>query len=357
MQTQLQHPYPEIERIVSSIKPFDTVETEQIAFIQKWIASGAEIFRIAKPATPDTHLVSYFLLIDENVNRILLVDHKKACLWLPPGGHVEPNEHPRETVKREILEELGITANFLLHDPLFATVTKTVGQTAGHTDVSLWYLLKGDSTLTLDYDRDEFNDIQWFNIECIPYENSDPHMRRFIQKLLQARILQSNFSSALSFRIQFFEAQHQSEVVDLIEHIQVGEFNIPIEEGQRKELQSISSSFQKDKGNYWVALFNGKVIGTIAVIDIGHKSFELRDVFLDKEYRGSQKGFAKKLLDTVLAWSKKHNVDTIYLGTTLAFRAAHRFYEKHGFREIARKDMPSYCQPMDCDEKFYQLDL
>ena len=159
------------------------------------------------------------------------------------------------------------------------------------------------------------------------------------------------------FTIQPFDSKYQSEVVDLIERIQVGEFSIPIEEGQRKELQSISRNFQKNKGNYWVALLNGKVIGTIAVIDIGHNAFELRDVFLDKEYRGKNTGFAKKLLDTVLNWSREHDVKTIYLGTTLAFRAAHRFYEKHGFREVARKDMPSYCEPMDCDEKFYQLDL
>lgn len=159
------------------------------------------------------------------------------------------------------------------------------------------------------------------------------------------------------FTIQLFDSKYQSEVVDLIERIQVGEFSIPIEEGQRKELQSISQSFQTNKGNYWVALLNGKVIGTIAVIDIGHNAFELRDVFLDKEYRGQKTEFAKQLLDTVLNWSKEHDVKTIYLGTTLSFKAAHRFYEKHGFQEIARKEMPSYCQPMDCDEKFYRLDL
>ena len=99
------------------------------------------------------------------------------------------------------------------------------------------------------------------------------------------------------------------------------------------------------------------MIGTIAVIDIGHQAFELRDVFLDKEYRGQKRAFANQLLDTVLNWSREQGVTTIYLGTTLAFQAAHRFYEKNGFHEIARKDMPSYCQPMDCDEKFYQLDL
>ncbi|MCH9625484.1 MAG: hypothetical protein S4CHLAM123_06590 [Chlamydiales bacterium] len=64
-----------------------------------------------------------------------------------------------------------------------------------------------------------------------------------------------------------------------------------------------------------------------------------------------------KLLDTVLAWSKAHEINTIYLGTTLKFKAVHRFYEKNGFREIKRNEMPPYCQPMDCDEKFYCLDL
>ena len=97
----------------------------------------------------------------------------------------------------------------------------------------------------------------------------------------------------MSFRIQSYESKYQPEVIALIERIQVGEFNIPIEEGQRKELQSISESFQKDKGNYWVALFNEKVIGTIAVIDIGHQAFELRDVFLDKDYRGKVNGICK----------------------------------------------------------------
>ena len=161
----------------------------------------------------------------------------------------------------------------------------------------------------------------------------------------------------MSFRIQSFEPKYQPEVIALVERIQVGEFNIPIEEAQRKELHSISEFFQKDKGNYWVALFNEKVIGTIAVIDIGNRAFELRDVFLDKEYRGRVTGFAKHLLDTVFSWSKERDVNTIYLGTALKFIAAHRFYEKHGFHEIARSDMPSYCQPMDCDEKFYRFDL
>lgn len=163
--------------------------------------------------------------------------------------------------------------------------------------------------------------------------------------------------SNMSFRIQPFESRYQIEVVALIEQIQIGEFNIPIEVDQRQELQFISKSFQKNKGNYWVALYDEKVIGTIAVIDIEHKAFELRDFFLHQDYRGGNRGFAKKLLEVIIEWSKECDVKTIYLGTTLAFRAAHRFYEKQGFIELAKKEMPPYCQPMDCDEKFYKLNL
>ncbi|MCX6988722.1 MAG: NUDIX hydrolase [Chlamydiae bacterium] len=182
--TSIRH---EIHCIINSLAPFDEMEQEHISFTKNWIESGAEIFRTAKPATPDPHLVAYFLLIDSSMHKVLLVDHKKAGLWLPAGGHVEPNEHPKETVRREILEELRLEANFMIEDPIFLTVTKTVGQIAQHTDVSFWYLLKGNNEMPLQYDQEEFNDIRWFDINSIPYENTDPHMRRFIQKLLSSK--------------------------------------------------------------------------------------------------------------------------------------------------------------------------
>lgn len=142
-----------------------------------------EIFRIAKPDKPNIHLVSYFIIVDLDTNEFLLVDHKKAQLWLPPGGHVEPNEHPREAVKREAEEELGIEAKFIFEDPVFLTVTNTLGNVACHTDVSLWYLLRGNQHELLKFDTDEFHQIRWFHQEEIPFEYTDPHMKRFIDKI------------------------------------------------------------------------------------------------------------------------------------------------------------------------------
>lgn len=172
-----------IHQAVSSISPLDNLESQHIKFALDWIESGSEIFRIEKPATPEIHLVSYFVIISHNSDQILLVDHKKAGLWLPPGGHVDPEEDPMETVRREAKEELGIEAEFFIDKAIFLTVTKTVGNVTPHTDVSLWYVLKWDSYQFLDYDPNEFHQICWFATDKIPFEKSDPHLKRFIQKM------------------------------------------------------------------------------------------------------------------------------------------------------------------------------
>ena len=36
--------------------------------------------------------------------------HQKVKAWLPPGGHIEPNEDPVQAVLRETMEETGIEA-------------------------------------------------------------------------------------------------------------------------------------------------------------------------------------------------------------------------------------------------------
>ena len=177
-----------VHTLVQEIVPYDDMESEHIADVLQWIEAGSDIYRVEKPDKPPKHLVSYFVLIDPDRRSILLADHIKAQLWLPSGGHVEPGEDPKETVLREAQEELGQKAVFLRSNdkPFFVTVTQTVGLTAGHTDVSLWYLLRGNLHDYFHFDRGEFNDVAWFSFEEI-LESSpvifDPHMQRFTKKL------------------------------------------------------------------------------------------------------------------------------------------------------------------------------
>lgn len=170
---------------VQGVVPFDEMEQTQIADTIQWIQSGVQLFRIQKPDVPPKHLVSYFVVIDPTENKILLVDHIKAQRWLPPGGHVELNEHPKNTVERELIEELGMVADFLFNGIFFITQTVTGGLTPGHTDVSLWYVVKGNSRESLYYDVREFKGYQWFGYDELlqtPIQTLDPHMHRFVKK-------------------------------------------------------------------------------------------------------------------------------------------------------------------------------
>jgi 8-oxo-dGTP diphosphatase len=185
----------QIRKIIQGIKPHDPIEQSHIHDTLEWIESGAPIFRIQKPDIPNKHLVSYFVVLDTFNQKILLVDHKKSGLWLPAGGHVEVDEHPKDAVTRECQEELGINAEFLMNDPIFLTSTLTIGLTAGHTDVSLWYVLKGKINDNYSFDESEFNGVAWFSFNEIPYEKSDPHMRRFMEKL-KSLIIHGNKTNA-----------------------------------------------------------------------------------------------------------------------------------------------------------------
>jgi ribosomal protein S18 acetylase RimI-like enzyme len=69
------------------------------------------------------------------------------------------------------------------YPPLMVTCTETVGLTAGHHDVSLWYVVRTSRDRPITFDADEFHSVKWFNFADVPFERSDPHMRRFLHKL------------------------------------------------------------------------------------------------------------------------------------------------------------------------------
>ena len=184
-----QDPRDVVHELVAGVAPLDEYEAQDKAATLGWVRSGAPLFRIARPATPDKHLCVYFALFDEARRTVLLVDHVKAGLWLFPGGHVDDGEDPRATVAREAAEELRIDGEFhprFGEDPLFLTVTRTRGEHS-HTDVSFWFVLAGDQDMRIEADPREANQVRWFALDDPAewaHDRFDPHMARFRHKLL-----------------------------------------------------------------------------------------------------------------------------------------------------------------------------
>jgi 8-oxo-dGTP pyrophosphatase MutT (NUDIX family) len=46
-------------------------------------------------------------------DKVLLVNHPKYGMWLPPGGHIELDEDPEEALYREAKEETGLDIDLL----------------------------------------------------------------------------------------------------------------------------------------------------------------------------------------------------------------------------------------------------
>jgi 8-oxo-dGTP pyrophosphatase MutT (NUDIX family) len=68
---------------------------------------------VSDPDLTRDFTVAVFVVHD---GKVLLHFHKKLNRWLPPGGHIEPNELPDEAAVREVLEESGVACT-LLGDP------------------------------------------------------------------------------------------------------------------------------------------------------------------------------------------------------------------------------------------------
>ena len=175
-----------VHSVVSALRAGDDTEAEHRSLVLDWLGGTDDVFRRVKPATPDQHLVSYVVPVDPRDGAILLVDHVNAGLWLPPGGHVEPDEDPWLTAAREIDEELGLDGAGVSKEPAFLTVTRTVGIDSGHTDVSLWYVLPCDRDQALVVDAVEFRGVRWWSRDDLVAADPgrfDPHFSRFLRKI------------------------------------------------------------------------------------------------------------------------------------------------------------------------------
>ncbi len=73
-----------------------------------------------------------------------------------------------------------------------------------------------------------------------------------------------------------FASQYGESVGALIVGMQRDEFQIAITLQDQPDLEDIPAFYQQRAGNFWVALADGAVVGTVALLDLGHGQGALR---------------------------------------------------------------------------------
>jgi len=147
---------------------------------------------------------------------------------------------------------------------------------------------------------------------------------------------------------------YQQQVIDLILDIQRNEFHVRITLADQNDLLTIPSFYQNGKGNFWIALHEEKVVGTIALVSFSPTQAALRKMFVHKDFRGKETGTAQQLFNSLLEFAREKGILEIYLGTLGHMHAAHRFYRRNGFVEIRKEDLPEKFPSVHVDSVFFK---
>lgn len=165
---------------IRGIQPQDHQEQDDVNITLEWLRSSQYLH---KPMSMDCHLGVLFVLLSPNLKSTFLINHRKAQLWLPPGGHVDSGLTLQQAVELEIREEMNIEPKFLSTKPFFLTRTLTGGVNAGHIDVTSWFLLEGNPEINYEIQAKEASEGRWTDLEVIENDPNFSHLYRAIKKI------------------------------------------------------------------------------------------------------------------------------------------------------------------------------
>jgi GNAT superfamily N-acetyltransferase len=153
-----------------------------------------------------------------------------------------------------------------------------------------------------------------------------------------------------ALKLIYYQTSHQHDIDDMMKEIG-SEFKEPI--GLPK--QNVPEYLKTLPNPYWVAMSSNKLAGTVGIAVMLNGYVALRRMFVKKEFRG--KTISAVLLQQALNWAKENKATCMYLGTMAQFKAAQKFYEKHGFEKIPPSELPTDFPLNPIDSVFYKLKI
>lgn len=104
-------------------------------------------------------------------------------------------------------------------------------------------------------------------------------------------------------------------------------------------IKGMAELFDHPQGNQmWVAEQNGKIVGSIAVVQKGDHAAQLRWFGVSTDIQGM--GIGNKLLETAMNFCKERHYTDLLLWTIDILKSARHLYGKHGFYMTETK--PNY---------------
>lgn len=100
----------------------------------------------------------------------------------------------------------------------------------------------------------------------------------------------------------------------------------------KADLESIKESYKV----FYIAEYNGKIIGTIALKKEADNTAKIKRFYVKKSYR--KKGIGQKLMNKLVRFAVKNSYKKLVLSTYPEMKEAIEFYRKYGFKEYKYKN-------------------
>lgn len=135
-------------------------------------------------------------------NKVLLIHHGKLNIWIPVGGHIDPNESPDQAIHREVKEETNLDIELIGKTDIpkignikeqtalpFYTNIHSVGD---HDHYCLYYVCQATNATALQINN-ELKDFEWFTKDDLVQEKIPVDVQR--QALLAFSLYEEHIGS------------------------------------------------------------------------------------------------------------------------------------------------------------------
>ena len=109
-------------------------------------------------------------------------------------------------------------------------------------------------------------------------------------------------------------------------------FEAYIERALREEIDRIPAYYRERDGSFWVAVKDGKVVGTFGLERASDDAMELRRMYVDPS--GRRRGIARRMLQFAEDECRRRNVSRIELSTAQMQQAALALYRSAEYRVV-----------------------
>jgi putative acetyltransferase len=154
----------------------------------------------------------------------------------------------------------------------------------------------------------------------------------------------------MSVEIDTFRSEHARRFAELNRQW-LESYNL-MEPAEEEQLADPQKHFLDCGGQIFVALHNGQVVGTCAVIPHRLDAFELAKLTVSPEFRGQ--GIARRLVQRCIAYAREQGAKRVILVSNSQLRVALGLYESLGFRycpvpEVTQYKVADVCMVLDLD--------